>query len=102
MAHRSRSDLPWQKVRESKPTFAPSFKTGGLTLGAAAYRVLGVGCVHWISCPEHQMLYSGNNNLISHVLKQVTVLVVLCAMLKPSFSSPFLFLCIKYIKIKYG
>lgn len=60
------------------------FKIGGLTEGVAAYRILGLGCIHCISYPKHEM--SGNNGLMSHVLKQVPVLAVLCVVLRQSFA----------------
>ena len=49
----------------------------------AAHEVFDLGCVHY---PNHQIFYSENNGLMSQVLKQVIVLVVLCVMLKQSFT----------------
>ena len=43
----------------------------------AAYRIL-----RYVHCPKYQMLCSGINDLMSQVLKQVTVLVIFCVMLK--------------------
>lgn len=79
---RGESTPLWPKIREFKPTSALSFKIGGLTYGVAAYKILGLVCIHCIFCPKYQKLYSGNNGLISQVLKQVTFLVILCVMLK--------------------
>ena len=58
------------------------FKIGGLTQGMATYRILGLRCI----CLHIRMLNSGNSDSMIQILKQVTVLVVLCVMLKQSFA----------------
>ena len=55
MAHIGRSIPPWPMVRIFKHTSAPSFEIGGLTLGVAAFRILGLG---WAHCLNNGMFFS--------------------------------------------
>ena len=49
-------------VRIFQHASAPSFEIGGLTLGVAAFRILGTG---WVHCITNRMLFSWINCLMA-------------------------------------